>query len=72
LKTLSRTTKSDSALQRGGAQLTSWKRWLSREQIDRILSVVNAFGLTNIYDVDSLPNYSSLDAGSHEQCTISR
>lgn len=45
----SRTTRPDAALVRGGDQLSGWRETLDDEQVKRVLDVVAAFGLTDVY-----------------------
>jgi len=55
----SQTTKTYSALRRGGDPLLGWRRLLTREQIARILDLVNLFGL-DFYSEEPEPDYDRL------------
>jgi hypothetical protein len=52
---LSATTVDRSAIVTGGDKIARWKRDLSAEQIDSILSVVEAFGLGDLYGDSATP-----------------
>jgi hypothetical protein len=51
----STTTRRSSAVVSGEDKVSHWKKALSPEQIDRILSVVQAFGLDHIYGDAVMP-----------------
>lgn len=51
----SQTTKVTSAVVTGSNKISQWKSALSQVQIDRILKIVQAFGLDHIYDDSLLP-----------------
>lgn len=51
----SQTTRAGSAVVAGTDKIGNWKQKLSRSQIDKILGVVRAFGLSHLYGDSSLP-----------------
>jgi hypothetical protein len=51
----SQTTRKDSAIVIGTDKVESWKESLSSTQIDNILRIVDAFGLSHLYGDSSLP-----------------
>jgi hypothetical protein len=51
----SQTTKVTSAVVTGTGKLESWKKKLSRSQIDRVLRTVDVFGMSHLYRQSSLP-----------------
>jgi hypothetical protein len=53
----SQTTRHDSAVVIGTNKIEEWRKKLSRSQIDKILQVVQAFGLGHLYDDSTLPLY---------------
>lgn len=56
----STTTRLSSAVMTGSNRVTDWKRKLSPAQVDRILSIVRAFGLNCYYDESVMPVNSSV------------
>lgn len=56
----SATTRTGSPILEGGNQLAGWKRHLKPAQIDAILRVVDAFGMTDVYDDALEPHYTRL------------
>ena len=53
------TTKNGSPIKKGGNQLTGWKNSLKQDQVNRILKVVEAFGIEE-YSDEVEPNYNKL------------
>jgi hypothetical protein len=51
----SQTTRSTSAVVNGADQISQWKTGLNPKQIERVLRVVEAFGLNYLYDDSLLP-----------------
>jgi hypothetical protein len=51
----SQTTRPASAVVTGADRIESWKKKLSRSQIDNVLEVVQAFGLSHLYGDSTLP-----------------
>jgi hypothetical protein len=66
----SRTTVDGSPILEGGDQLSGWRKHLSREQIDRILAVVEHFGLHDIYSEELEPNHDRLLAAGSGPLTL--
>jgi hypothetical protein len=64
----SQTAQATSAVVRGTNRVTGWKKKLSPAQIDRILQVVEAFGLENLYGDSFIPKNSAI--GSEESYRI--
>lgn len=54
----SATTTGRSAAMTGANRVTSWKKTLAPRQVDRILAVVSAFGMDELYDDAGLPRAS--------------
>lgn len=64
---LSRIKKPSSVTSRSGISgINGWKKILTDDQISRVLSTVNAFGL-NFYSMDDEPDYSALFGGQLAQ-----
>jgi hypothetical protein len=51
----SQTTKATSAVVRGRDKIESWKKKLSPSQIESVLRMVEAFGLSHLYGESVLP-----------------
>ena len=51
----STTAREFSAIVTGDDRVTAWRRWLSPEQTDRVLAVVEAFGLGRLYGDSDTP-----------------
>ena len=51
----SQTTRVTSAIVAGTDKIAAWKQKLSPVQIEHILRVVDAFGLSDLYDESLLP-----------------
>ena len=56
LKKPSPLSRQDSAIITGGSLIDSWKKYITKEQIQRTTDILNIFGLDNIYSQGSMPN----------------
>lgn len=59
MKKPSATTKSGSGILTGGNQLLNWKKYLTNEQAEKIMQIVNSYGI-DAYSLNPEPDYAKL------------
>jgi hypothetical protein len=55
-------TRADSAIRSGSSLTDSWRREVSKDQLERAVSILHSFGLDSIYSEASLPHVEGHDA----------